>query len=242
MASGRKWNKSLIFKAVSCSECDLWVLVCQERMMVGSWKNWRRRCGIPATPSPRNRSTSSSSWLGKILQGEQICCFLVNRTLSFKDNKQQKPQMWNSEDASQIIFFFIFIFFTTLYRYFKLHILLALTHSLILFHIFSLSFSNFPNPPPLQVCGYVCAGSRLQQFSSAAQSAHERCGSLQETSHWYGTSHILTHSHTPHAAGRLHTLVKLSRFILINGRHLQAKKNNSNLFGYLSNSETNVTV
>lgn len=166
-------------------------------MMVGSWKNWRRRCGIPATPSPRNRSTSSSSWLGKILQREQICCFLVNRTLSFKDNKQQKPQLWNSEDASQIIY--IYIFWTTLYPVISNCIFCS--HSLILFHIFSLSFSNFPNPPPLQVCGYVCAGSRLQQFSSAAQSAHERCSSLQR--HHTGTAHLtFSHSRT------LHTLLE----------------------------------
>ncbi len=117
----------------------------------------------------------------------------------------------------------IFFFFNhSIPCYFKLHILLALTHSLFLFHIFSLSFSNFPNPPPLQVCGYVCAGSRLQQFSSAAQSAHERCGSLQR--HHTGTAHLtFSHSRTPHAAGRLHTLVKLVRFILINGRHLLKK-------------------
>lgn len=169
--------------------------------MVGSLKNWRRRCGIPATPSSRNRSTSSSSWLGKILQHERFC--------SIEQNVELK-----TEDASKIFFF---CYFTP--HYFKLHTLLgSLPRSLS--HFFSPLFpQTSPTPPPLQVCGYVCAGSRLQQFSSAAQSAHERCGSLQR--HHTGTAHLtFSLSHTPHAAGTL-TLVKLSRFVLINGRRLE---------------------
>lgn len=46
-------------------------------------------------------------------------------------------------------------------------------------------FFFFLSPCLPQVCGYVCAGFGLQQFSSAAQSTHERCSCLQR--HHTGT-------------------------------------------------------
>lgn len=128
-------------------------------------------------------------------------------------------KFWRCLRNNNVFFFFYYYFIP---HYFKLHTLLgSLPHFLP--HFFPLLL-KLPPPPPLQVCGYVCAGSRLQQFSSAAQSAHERCGSLQR--HHTGTAHLtFSLSHAPRAAGTLHTLVKLSRFILINGR-----KKISNLF------------
>lgn len=50
--------------------------------------------------------------------------------------------------------------------------------------IFLLPFFGSPSLP--QVCGYICTSFGLQQFSSAAQSTHERCSCLQR--HHTGTA------------------------------------------------------
>lgn len=63
-----------------------------------------------------------------------------------------------------------------------------------------------PTPLHLQVCGYVCAGFGLQQFSSAAQSTHERRSCLQR--HHTGTAPpTLARCMLHPASAVLHTLV-----------------------------------
>lgn len=151
-----------------------------------------------------------------------VCQGFVNISLSLKDNKQQKPQLWKSEDASQIITFFFF-FNHRIPCYFKLHILLARSHSLILFHFFFPPFLKLP-PTPLP-CRSVGTFARALDCSSSVRQPSLHMSAAAASRDITLVQHIshLTLSHAPHAAGRLYTVVQLSRFILINGRHLQKK-------------------
>lgn len=152
--------------------------------MVESLRNWRRRCGIPAAPSSRNRSTSSSSWLGKILQRERFCSIFCVPICCEQKTINNKTSTF--EDASKIMFNFVIS-----------NCIFCSVHSLTFFPSFS---ETSPTPLP---CRSVGTFARALDCSSSVRQPSLHMSAAAASRDITLVRHIsCSHSHT------LHTLLE----------------------------------